>query len=384
MVAYLAAIIYRHPSRRIFVMGVTGTKGKSTVIEMINSVLEEAGLRTAISSSLRVKVGERSLPGDVNNTMRGRGFLQKFLRESVQAGCDYALVEVTSEGVRQHRHRFIDFDSGLLVNLHPEHIESHGSFEKYKQAKLDFFRDIRRHSKKGKQMFFVNRLDPSADDFMRAAEGGEIHLYAEADTPVGMRGGFNRVNAGAAEAVGRALGIEEEAIKRALAAFYGVPGRMEFVEEHPLRVVVDYAHTPDSLEAVYQALTKNGNRKLICVLGSCGGGRDKWKRPKLGEIASRYCREIILTDEDPFDENPEEILAEIRAGIPEASFRSEHVHEVVDRGEAIDMAISLAEPGDTVVITGKGSEPYIRVAKGEKIPWSDKEKALQAIKKHET
>jgi UDP-N-acetylmuramoyl-L-alanyl-D-glutamate--2,6-diaminopimelate ligase len=385
VLAWMGAIIYRHPSRKLFVIGVTGTKGKSTTIELINAALEAVGGKTAISSSVRIKTADDSRVNDSGNTMPGRFFLQRFLRKAVNAGCNYALIEVTSEGVRQYRHRFIDFDAAVFTNLHPEHIESHGSFEKYREAKLSFFRDLAKFSRKSPKYFFVNGEDENAKYFI-AASGGKAIIYSKKDVgsyefSPALLGDFNRENTAAAIAVLKVIGVSDAFIKEIIKNFRGVPGRMEFVASKPFAVVVDYAHTPDSLENVYRTIKYELKpRNLICVLGSAGGGRDKWKRPKFGEIASRYCDKIILTNEDPFDEDPEQILSEIKSGITSPKFLISNVSELIDRREAISKAVMMAGAGDAVIITGKGSEPYIRVAHCKRIPWSDKKVVEEVLK----
>ncbi len=393
----LGAIVYRFPSKKIFVIGVTGTKGKTTVTELINAGLEGAGYKTALNNSIRRKVGDVS-ERSRGNSMRGRMYLQEFLREAVNRACKYAIIEVTSEGVRQHRHERIEFDAAVFINIHPEHIESHGSFEKYREAKVEFFRYVKKYSKKPHKYYFINRDDENSRYFAAAAapaealakegETADITYFSKSELPSGMVGEFNKSNVGAAVAVLQKLGIKDESIAKAMSDFKGVPGRMEFVQREPFGVVVDYAHTPDSLESVYKALSgkESGVKgqmyepKLICVLGSAGGGRDKWKRPKFGEIASRYCKEIILTDEDPYDEDPTQILKEIESGISNDEFRISNVDKILDRREAIRKAIRLAKPGDAVVITGKGSEKVIHVAGGKTIPWSDYSVALEVLK----
>lgn len=376
---YLIGWWYRfingNPSGKLFVIGVTGTKGKSLTIELINAVLESAGKKTAIISSVREKIGEISSDNQSGNTMPGRGYIQKLLARAVDAGCEYAIVEVTSQGVAQYRHRFIDWDAGVFINLHPEHIESHGSFENYREAKLDFFRYIAQ-SPKPKKYFFINKDDENAEYFVKAA--GE-------NNKIFFGGVFLKADYAAAEAVGRALGINEEIITDALKNFKGLPGRMETIVDKPFKVIVDYAHTPDSLEEVYKFLTlqikisnvnARGAGRLIGVLGSAGGGRDKWKRPKMGEVAAKYCDEIIITNEDPWDEDPMEIMNLVAEG---AEGKNKPVYKILDRQEAISKAIAMANGGDIVVITGKGSEKWIRIANEEKIPWSEREAVLNAM-----
>ena len=171
LLAWLGSIIYGRPSRDIFVLGITGTKGKSTVVELVNAILEAAGKKTAILSSMRQKVGSDNEQNLTDNTMPGRFFIQKFLRRATAAGCQYAIIEVTSEGVAQSRHRFIDFDAALFLNLHPEHIERHGSFEKYRAAKVKFFFDAARQSNKQRKLFFINEHDAAGRYFSDAVAG---------------------------------------------------------------------------------------------------------------------------------------------------------------------------------------------------------------------
>jgi UDP-N-acetylmuramyl tripeptide synthase len=178
--------------------------------------------------------------------------------------------------------------------------------------------------------------------------------------------------------------IDLKICQRALEKIKFLPGRMEIVVEKPFKVIVDYAHTPKELESVYQFVKfklKNQKSKIIGVLGSAGGGRDKWKRPVLGEIASQYCDFIILTNEDPYDEDPGQILSEIKTGILNSQFPISNLFEILDRREAIRKAISLAKENDIVIITGKGSEPWICVAHGKKIPWDDRKVVKEELTK---
>ncbi len=398
--AWMGAKIHRHPSRKIFVIGITGTKGKTTTIELLNAILEAAGKRTALLSSLRVKIGDASEKNMSGNSMPGRGYLQRFLHDAVRAQCGYAIVEVTSQGVVAHRHRFIDWNMGVITNLAPEHIESHGSFENYREAKLDFLKYV---LKKGGKVF-LNRDDQQFDFFAAALAGMKTVEYAKADEsamryllkaypmraaqdtapPKFILSGFNKENIAAAVAVAKELGMGDSIIEQALAHFAGVEGRMEFVASGHYTAVVDYAHTPDSLEAAYAAARPAPNAhfpepKLICVLGAAGGGRDKWKRPAMGTIAARHCDEIVLTDEDPYDEDQKEILAEIKKGIDEAGFPADRVYEIADRKEAIRRAVGLLREGDVAIGTGKGSEGWIRLADGKKIPWNEKKEFEEAL-----
>ena len=397
--AWIAALRYGRPSERMYVIGVTGTKGKTTTVELINTILEAAGKKTALISSLRMKIGDKSVKKPTDNSMPGRGYLQKFLSEALAAGCKYAIIEVTSQGVVQSRHRFINWNAAVWTNLSPEHIDAHGSFENYRNAKWDF---LRYAAAKGGKVF-LNKDDAHSTLFARPIEASRVVLYSKKGeelarimphlTPlaesVGMEqsfllSDFNLANIAAAIAVANELGVSEKTVADALREFKGVPGRMEFVQWKPFKVIIDYAHTPDSLEAVYKASRdlmtqgqhENNNHRLICVLGAAGGGRDKWKRPEMGKIAAEYCDKIILTDEDPYDEKPEEIASQIAAGFSRASggpYHTENSERILDRRRAIKKALSFAKYGDVVVMTGKGSEDSIHMAKGEKIAWNERE-----------
>lgn len=409
LLAWAGSVIYRHPGRKIFVIGVTGTKGKSTTLEFLNAILESAGKKTALSSTVRQKILNEEKRNTSSNSMPGRFFLQRFLRRAVNAGAEYALIEVTSQGVVQHRHCFIDWDAALVTNLAPEHIESHGSFENYRAAKISFFEYLAQSRKKEKYLF-VNGNDPNAEHFVKAGErvpGGRIFVYTkekfldecfkngldlnsrEKRRAVNewLWGDFNLDNAVAGLAFADSQKIPWPIAKKAIAGFGGLAGRLEFIQREPFAVVVDGAHTPDSLEKVYENLRPEilygkPNGKMICVLGSAGGGRDKWKRPAMGKIAAQYCDAVVLTDEDPYDENPNGILDEIESGFKDFSERRlkpENVFKILDRREAIKKAISLADKNDVIIATGKGSELSIHVARGKTIPWNEKEVAKEIL-----
>ncbi len=386
LLAWLGCILYEYPSRNIFILGITGTKGKSTVAELVGAIMESAGKRVAIASSVRFKIGPENQENRTGMTMPGRFFLQQFLRKAVNKECQYAIIEVTSQGVSQHRDAFIDFDSALLTNLQPEHIEAHGSFENYRESKLDFFRNVGKYSLKKHKTFLINSLARDNEFFAGAASNfGKIVFFSKDDLKklkwkIKLLGNFNMENIAAAIAFARSQNVDWETIKSAVENFDGVPGRLEFVQKIPFSVIVDYAHTPDSLEKVYQAIEEKNKGKMICVLGCAGGGRDCWKRPVMGEIASKYCDEIILTDEDPFDDDPEMIIDEISEGISGYS-KNKQYKKILDRKKAIEEAVKMAKKNDMVIITGKGSEPYMRVKKGEKISWNEREIVLDILRK---
>ena len=395
LLAYAGAVIYGSPSKKLKVIGVTGTKGKSTVVYLVAKLLAGSGKSVAACGSLGFKIKDKEWPNTLKMTMPGRFRLQKLIAEAVKVGCEYFILEVTSEGIKQKRHLGIQFDCAVFTNLHKEHIESHGSFEKYYQAKQELFRRTQNihvinaddpHTAlfanfpaKHKIFYGLTKGDLVADKLQSSPEGMSFELYGTCFN-THLAGEFNVKNCLAALAVGAMYKIDLPSMKPAIESVKYIPGRMEFVQREPFNVVVDYAHTPDSLEAVYETFTrmtlvnKGHPCKLICVLGAAGGGRDKWKRPEFGRIAAEYCDEIILTNEDPYDEIPEKIIEEIFSGIS-SSLKSQNfkVHKVIDRKEAIKMALTLANTGDTAIITGKGSETSMAISGNKKISWSDKE-----------
>jgi len=378
--ALMGAVIFGFPGmdKNMKIIGVTGTSGKSTTTDFITRILEEAGNKVTSVSSIRFKVGEKEWENKYKMTMPGRFVIQKLLSQAKKAGCKFVVLEVTSEGIRQFRHKFINFDCAVFTNLTPEHIESHGGFENYRNEKLKLFYVT-------KNIHVINTDDENAKYFLNIPAKQKIKFCMKdaenAGIKLNMEGKFNLMNAMAAISVARAYGVNDTVSKKALEKAKGISGRMEIISDSPVKVIVDYAHTPEQLEAVYKTFK---DEKMVCVLGSCGGGRDKWKRPVLGKLAGQYCKEIIITNEDPYDENPFLIMDEIENGFsqirnPKSEIRN--CKKILDRKEAINTAIKLAKPGEVVIITGKGSEPWMCLENGKKIPWDDRQIARKALSK---
>ncbi len=369
----LGGIIYGFPSKSMKVIAVTGTKGKSTSVFMISKVLEDQGLTVAAIGSLGFKIKNKTWPNNLKMTLPGRLKLQKFLYQAKKAGVGYVVLEATSEGIEQNRLAGVYIDCAVFTNLHREHLESHGSFEKYMAAKQKLFlRTPKAHVINMDDPYFEKFANfPAKNKITFGRKWGVVSLMRSpiSDLNLQLVGYFNVYNALAAISVASVYGLDLAKAVDSLNKIISIPGRMEIIESKKgFRVVVDYAHTPDSLEAVYSTL-KPFARKLICVLGAAGGGRDKWKRPEFGRIAQKYSDELILTDEDPYDENPQEIVSQIISGFSSKDFK---FNTIMDRREAIKFALTLAQENDIVVITGKGSEISMAVAGGKKIPWSDK------------
>ena len=396
ILSFSSALFYGFPSRKLTVIGVTGTNGKSTVVEMISRILEADARDAASISSIGFKIKGKECPNNLRMTMPGRFFIQRFFRSAVKEGCKYAVLEVTSEGIKQHRHQFIDFSAAILTNLSPEHLEAHGGLENYRRAKMELFKKAKVH--------IINIDDASADlflkipapvkygyalgngtkeeiriirgDFLSGGSGGVSFRAEQTVFNLKLKGFFNAYNALATVCFALWQKIDLETVKRALEGIKVIPGRMEEVVSFPFRVFVDYAFTPNALEKVYQALKKDFKpAKMVCVLGACGGGRDKWKRPVLGELAARYCDEIIVTNEDPYDEDPVEIMKQVSSGAKGKSL------EMIDRRQAIGKGLTLLGAGDLMIITGKGCESSICLKGGKRIGWDDRKAVLEELEK---
>ncbi len=392
--AYLGAILYGSPSRKLIVIGVTGTDGKSSTIEYINAIFEQAGYKTALSNSIRTKVDVQSKTS-TGRSMPGRFFIQRFLRRARSAECTVAILEMTSEGVRQHRHRAIQLDALVFTNLSPEHIESHGSYEAYADAKYEIGLALARSAKRPR-VIIANGDDPQGARYLElpaekkqafslkqhkpwsATEGGGRFTFEGKEIFVKLPGEFSLKNALAAAETAHAFGIDAASIQNGVAHVTNIPGRLESVDEgQDFSVVVDYALTPDALEALYKTY---GSRKKICIFGSAGGGRDKWKRPVLGKIAEIHCEAVIITNDIAYDEDPESIAHEIAGGM------STKPEIILDRQKAIRRGLNIAQqhPARTevaVLITGMGIDTEITAADGKTIPWSDIKVAREELEK---
>jgi len=373
-------------------VAVTGTKGKSSVSEFVTSILEQAGYTTALASTIRFKIGDHNEPNKYKMTMPGRFFVQRFLKMALVAHCDWVIMEMTSEGAKQFRHRGVELDALIFTNISPEHIESHGSLEKYTAAKLSLGTALER-SYKRPRVIIANADDAHGADFLKlpveyaipysltqakpwgATETGTDITFEGIAIHSPLPGEFTAYNMLAAGVFAKAIGVSTADIRIGLEETKVIAGRVEHIDEGQLfPVVVDYAHTIESLEKLYQAFP---NRKKICVLGNTGGGRDTWKRPKMAHVAELHCEKVILTNEDPYDEDPRLIIKDMTDGMqttPEI---------IMDRREAIHRALIYAQRGvgDAVLISGKGTDPYIMGPNGTREAWSDARVAHEELQK---
>jgi UDP-N-acetylmuramoyl-L-alanyl-D-glutamate--2,6-diaminopimelate ligase len=390
--AHGSAWWYGNPSHKLVVIGVTGTKGKSTTAELIYQILTGTGHKAALSSTVHFVIGKEEERNLFKMSMPGRGYLQQFLRKAADAGCTHAVMELTSEGALQHRHAGVELNALVFTNLAPEHIERHGSYEAYGNAKLSLAYALA-CSPKRPRIIVANADDEWGQKFLdidadvkapfaladaapyTADDRGVRFLWQGTLFSVPLPGLFNLKNCLAALTVGGALGLSPDKMRQVLERAAPVAGRAQRIERgQPFAVVVDYAHTPDSLEALYEAYK---NKRIIAVIGSTGGGRDTWNRPIKGEVTDKHASTAYITNEDPYDEDPQAILAEIAKG-----FTKNQPRLVLDRRTAIAEALQEAkDQGDAVLITGKGTDPYIMGPKGTKEVWSDAQVAAEELAK---
>ncbi len=413
--------VYRSPSDELIVIGVTGTNGKSSTVNFIAQLLTELGESVGYTSTAGFKINREDIANTLKMTMPGRFKLQALLRRMVRAGCKYAVIETSSQGIAQFRHLGINYDVAVFTNLTPEHIEAHGGFENYKKAKGRLFAHLSAKRRKtiagqviAKQMI-INADDGHANYYAGFTADTRVLFTWSHNTPPFTLGSskivraqelavdefgakvsvndlparlnfaarFQRLNALAAIATVTACGFSLSDVLVAAETLQGVPGRYEKVKAgQPFTVIIDYAHDPFALKALLMAVKQAGAKRVIGVHGSAGGGRDQSRRALIGELAAREEAVVIVTDEDPYDENPQVIMAQIAAGARSVGkVDGQDLFIVEDRAEAIDRAIALAQADDAVVITGKGSEPLMALAGGKKIPWSDTKIALKALNK---
>jgi UDP-N-acetylmuramoyl-L-alanyl-D-glutamate--2,6-diaminopimelate ligase len=428
----LAAFLYRNPSRHLTVVGVTGTSGKTTTVEWIGRIIEHCGDTVGWATTNSFKVGSKESTNDTKMTMLGRFKTQKMLRDMVRSGCKCAVIETSSQGIEQYRHKGIDYDLVMLTNLWPEHVEAHGGFENYKKAKGKLFAHLsngRTKELKNRKTSVVNLDCEHADYFLgfkaekkygfgmskdnsqttknevrstnykgRSTKSEIVPVFAEniktsasgssfkirdQKFHLGPIGAHNVENATAAIAACLALGFDIKLVADAVARLPVVPGRLEVIDEgQDFTVIVDYAFEPVALTKLFEAVQFFDHKRIIHVVGSTGGGRDVSRRPKLGRISAECADMTIVTNEDPYDDDPQEIIDQVAAGALEVgSKEGEELYKILDRPKAINKAISLANKGDIVLITGKGSEPVMMVKNGKTIPCDDRKEARKALHK---
>ena len=415
--AILAANFYGFPAKKMIIIGVTGTNGKTTTVHLITKILEEAGHKVGSITTIGFSIVGKCEKNNFKMTTFPPFFTQKKLKEMLKAGCEYVVMETTSQAAVQYRLWGIPIDIEVFTNLTHDHLDYHKTFENYKKAKGEIFASLAKGFRKPgiKKISVINDDDPESGYF-KSFDTDVILTYRinkeartraeivarkirydidgtrfEVVTPLGVTeiklrlpGGFNVENALAAIAVGVSQNVSLSRIKSALEKIKLVEGRMENISEgQDFAVIVDYAHTPDALKKIFEIVKPITRGRLISVAGATGR-RDTTKRPILGALMGKYADIVIVTDEDPYDEDPEKIAQAVIEGVLRSDknkFKEgEAFFKIIDRKKAIEKALSLAQKGDTVLVTGKGAEEVMAV--GDKlVPFSDRQIAKEALKK---
>ena len=406
--ALIGALIFLFPSRRLKVIGITGTDGKTTTVHLIYHILNEAGKSASMISTVEAKIGDKSIETGFHVTTPSPFTVQHLLKKIANFGCEYAVLEVTSHGLEQERVAFVKFFAGVITNVTHEHLDYHKNYENYLSAKAKLLSNVKIRvlnvddesfetlKEKGSGQLFTygikNSADFSAKNIKLSKGGLEFEVGANHKRKPfkkesrkiiksGVTGEYNVFNILGAFTLAKAIGIEEEKILKALANFKGVPGRMQPVDEgQNFDVFVDFAHTPNALREALKALRVFAKGRIIVVFGSAGE-RDIDKRPMMGKIATELADLSIFTAEDPRSEDVNKINDQIASGalnaggIPNRTF-----WKITDRAAAINTAIgTLAKEGDTVAIFGKGHEQSMNIA-GREYPWSDEFVARNALR----
>lgn len=436
ILSLLAALWYKFPSEKLIVIGVTGTTGKTTVVYLIAKILEANGYKVGYTSTAMFNDGKKEWLNDKKMTMAGRFFIQKMFRAMLRNKCQYAIIETTSEGIVQFRHKFINYDILVFTGLYPEHIDSHGNFENYKKAKGKLFEHLKKCKTKYvddkkiihifdneikkinfnrvKKISIVNADDEYANYFLSFWAEKKYEISTK-DISIGVKnkknkliiansidinkkginfiingvkinskllGKFNITNIMLALSVGISQNIDIKQIKNGLKSINGVPGRFEKIDQgQDFTAIVDYAYESRAVNKLYETIKLIAHNRIIHVLGSAGGGRDVARRFKLGKIAGSQADFVVITNEDPYDDDPQKIIDEVGKGAVKAGKKyNKNLFKILDRRMAIKKALSLARKNDIILITGKGSEQAICIANGEKIKWDDREVVKKELK----
>jgi UDP-N-acetylmuramoyl-L-alanyl-D-glutamate--2,6-diaminopimelate ligase len=400
--ARLAAAYFHHPARQMVMIGVTGTDGKSTTCNLLHSVLKEAGIAVGMITTVNAVIGDELLDTGLHVTTPDAIEVQGFLRRMVDAGLTHCILETTSHGLAQHRVSACEFDLAIVTNITHEHLDYHGSFEAYREAKARLFRDLSTGAVKefAPAKTAVLNLDDSSYEYLAQVSDGDEITYGLSENAIvqggevlsssaglsfwiseprgrfdiqsPLLGAYNVSNMLAAWSAGLALGIPADTISAGLGAYAGVPGRMERIDlGQPFTAIVDFAHTPNALRRALEAARQLAERRVIAVFGSAGL-RDREKRRLMAEVSTELADCTVLTAEDPRTEPLDGILEEMAAGARSKGGREGKTFwRIPDRGAALKFAVQLAEPGDLVLACGKGHEQSMCFGETE-YPWDDR------------
>lgn len=398
--AMLANLIYMFPSRKLKIIGVTGTDGKTTTASIIYHILNQTGHKTALITTVGAIIGNHSSDLGYHVTTPGRFILQSYLKRAIKFEVEYVVLEITSHALDQHRAFGIPIEIGVLTNVTNEHLDYHKTYEKYVAAKFKLIKKAKK-AVLNKDDGSFNKIT-SMNSFQRIKNSKKIITYGmtkSSDINVvnfpfktKLLGEFNIYNCLAAISVAKELQIPDEDIRRALITYSPPKGRQEIVYDQDFTVINDFAHTPNAFVNILPEIAKITKGRLIHVFGAAGK-RDKYKRAQMGKISSDYSDVIILTAEDPRDESIDEINSQIVEGVKNPKFEiqnskqiqnlkiqknKKYIFFIPDRKDAIEFAISIAREGDTILLTGKGHEKSMNYGRGEE-PWDENKTALEAI-----
>jgi len=405
LLAYIGSFFYGNPSKKMIVIGITGTKGKTSTANFIWSVLNNAGIKTGIISTANIRIGNSESLNHFHMTMPGRFAISRLMKNMLDTNCKVCVVEVTSEGIKQGRHLSINFDYAIFTNLSPEHLPSHNnSFEEYKKTKGKLFERVGESErktiddKKIEKIIIANSDSEHAEYFLSfkadkkityGISSGDIQAENIGENKRGVDftirevpyrsqilGAFNIYNILPAIIIGKNMGISDEFLQKGVSNLSGIPGRMEIISNNKnLLVIVDYAHEGQSMKALLDSAIKikeSPESKIIVLFGAEGGGRDKAKRSVMGNLAGKLADYVIISNVEPYDDDPQEIIGDISQHVVSAGKKiDENLFLIEDRRAGIAKALSLAKSGDTVLITGKGSEQSMIIG-DKKIIWDDR------------
>ncbi|QRG65767.1 UDP-N-acetylmuramoyl-L-alanyl-D-glutamate--2,6-diaminopimelate ligase [Brevibacillus choshinensis] len=400
--AMLADRFYGSPTRELKLIGVTGTNGKTTTTHLIDKILRDQSKQTGLIGTIHMRIGD--VTEDVKNTTPDALDLQKSFRRMRDVNTEYAIIEVSSHALEMGRVRGCNVHTAVFTNLTQDHLDYHKTMENYRYAKSLLFSQLGNSYEPDRLKTAVLNADDEASELYATVTPARILTYGidraadvhatdieitsrgtsfTVETFAGnvrmnlkLMGKFNVYNALAATAVALAEGISLEEIKNSLEEVAGVNGRFEAVDAgQPFAVLVDYSHTPDSLENALMTVKEFAKQRTFCIVG-CGGDRDRTKRPIMAQIATRYADRTVLTSDNPRSEEPQAILDDMLAGL--AAVSKDRYIAIADRREAINYAVSEAKPGDVILIAGKGHETY-QIIKDQVLPFDDREVAREAI-----
>lgn len=396
----IISAFYGSPAKKLRIIAVTGTNGKTTTVNFINEILKEAKYKTAMFSTANIEIGGEQILNDLNATVGSTARMQKFFKNAKKANADFVILEITSHALVQHKLDGIPIEAAIMTNLTQDHLDYHKTMENYAAAKAKLFKlhpEFIVLNSDDEWFDYFNKFEAEdqkitygtnenaevrIDSVKLYKKGSEANLTIDNNVRLSLAtnlpGKFNVYNLAAAASVAYLLGVPLEDIQEGAANLEAVPGRFErAVEGENFDVIVDYAHTPDALEKLLEATKAITKNRVILVFGATGD-RDKEKRPIMGKIASEKADRIFVTDEECYSEDPDQIRAEILSGMKNGESLPANVEEIPDRKDAIRKAISVAGRGDAVLLTGMGHEVF-RIINGEKIPWNDAEIAREIV-----